>query len=61
LWLKDCLLGKFFARGDDIGSIEVGKNADILIMDMPSYQFLPYHFGSNNVETIIKNGKIINR
>jgi imidazolonepropionase len=48
-------------RGDDIGSIEVGKNADILIMDMPSYQFLPYHFGSNNVETIIKNGKIINR
>ena len=48
-------------RGDDIGSIEVGKNADILIMDMPSYKFLPYHFGSNNVETIIKNGKIINR
>ncbi len=47
-------------RGDKVGSIEVGKKADILIMDMPSYQFLPYHFGSNNVETIIKNGKIIN-
>ena len=45
--------------GDKIGSIEVGKKADILIMDMPSYQYLPYHFGSNNVETVIKNGKVI--
>lgn len=46
-------------RGDKIGSIEVGKMADLLIMDMSSYQFLPYHFGSNNVENVIKNGKII--
>jgi len=45
--------------GDEIGSIEVGKKADILIMDMPSYQYLPYHFGSNNVETVIKNGEVI--
>ena len=45
--------------GDKIGSIEIGKKADILIMDMPSYQYLPYHFGSNNVETVIKNGKVI--
>ena len=45
--------------GDRIGSLEVGKQADILIMDMPSYKFLPYHFGSNNVEMIIKNGKVI--
>ena len=45
--------------GDKIGSLEVGKQADILIMDMPSYQFLPYHFGSNNVKMVIKNGKVI--
>ncbi len=45
--------------GDKVGSLEVGKKADILIMDMPTYQFLPYHFGSNNVETVIKNGLII--
>ena len=44
---------------DKIGSIEIGKKADILIMDMPSYQYLPYHFGSNNVEKVIKNGKIL--
>ena len=45
--------------GNDIGSLEIGKKADMLIMDMPSYQYLPYHFGSNNVETVIKNGKVI--
>ncbi len=45
--------------GDRIGSLEADKQADILIMDMPSYQFLPYHFGSNNVETVIKNGEVI--
>ncbi len=45
--------------GDRIGSLEIGKQADILIMDMPSYKFLPYHFGSNNVQTVIKNGKVI--
>jgi len=46
-------------RGDKIGSIEVGKKADLLIMDMPSYQYLPYHFGSNNVKFVIKNGNIV--
>ena len=45
--------------GDSVGSLEVGKYADILIMDMPSYRYLPYHFGSNNVQTVIKNGKVI--
>lgn len=42
-----------------VGSLEPGKQADILIMDMPSYQFLPYHFGSNNVQTVIKKGEVI--
>jgi len=46
-------------RGDIIGSLETGKQADILIMDMPSYQYLPYHIGSSSVETVIKKGKII--
>ncbi|PID29677.1 MAG: imidazolonepropionase [Candidatus Cloacimonadota bacterium] len=46
-------------RGNKIGSLEKGKQADILIMDMPSYRFIPYHLGSSNAETVIKNGKII--
>lgn len=40
----------------DRGSIEVGKQADILIMDIPSYKHLGYHFGVNLVDTVIKKG-----
>ncbi len=43
----------------DIGSIEVGKKADMLILDIPNYQYLPYHFGVNHVETVIKQGKVL--
>jgi imidazolonepropionase len=42
-----------------IGSIEKGKQADIIILDCSSYNFIPYHFGVNHVETIIKKGKIV--
>lgn len=43
---------------DIIGSIEVGKQADFLIHDCPSYHFLAYNFGVSTVETIIKKGAI---
>ncbi len=45
--------------GDDTGSLEEGKKADILIMNTKNYQYIPYHFGANNVKTVIKEGKII--
>ncbi len=45
--------------GNETGSIEIGKQADILIMDMPSYRYLPYHFGSNNVEMVLKKGMVV--
>jgi len=47
------------ARQDKIGSIEVGKKADIIILEFPSIHFLPYHAGVNIVETVIKNGIIV--
>lgn len=42
-----------------IGSIEVGKKADLIIFDVPNHYFLPYHFGVNLVSLVIKNGKEI--
>jgi imidazolonepropionase len=45
--------------GHTIGSIEDGKQADILIMNMPSYKYLPYHLGSSCAEMVIKKGKIV--
>lgn len=46
-------------RADTIGSIEEGKQADILIMKYPSIAYLPYHTAVNQVETVIKKGEII--
>lgn len=42
-----------------IGSIEVGKNADIIVADVPDYRFLAYHFGTNHISKTIKNGIIL--
>lgn len=42
-----------------IGSIEVGKNADLIVADVPDYKFLAYHFGTNHIVTTIKNGTIL--
>jgi imidazolonepropionase len=46
-------------RSDNIGSIEVGKQADLVILDVPSYQHLPYHFGVNHVWKVIKSGRVV--
>jgi imidazolonepropionase len=44
---------------DQVGSIEVGKRADIILYDIPNYRYLAYHFGSNHAAKIIKNGVIL--
>jgi imidazolonepropionase len=41
---------------DKLGSIEVGKQADIVLYDIPSYRSLAYHFGTNHVAKVIKHG-----
>jgi len=44
---------------DIAGSIETGKHADLLIFDVPDYRQILYHFGVNQLESVIKRGKII--
>ena len=46
-------------RQDRIGSLEPGKQADLVILKFPSIQFIPYHTAINLVETVIKKGKIV--
>lgn len=46
-------------RENTIGSIEVGKKADIVIFNSKNLNHLVYHFGVNSVEKVIKNGKIV--
>jgi len=42
-----------------VGSLEKGKTADIIILNIPNHKFLPYHYGINLVETVIKKGIIV--
>lgn len=47
------------ALENEIGSLEVNKKADIVIMDAPNLEYLYYHYGINHTKHIIKEGKII--
>ncbi|MDN5374982.1 MAG: imidazolonepropionase [Thermacetogenium sp.] len=46
-------------RAAAVGSLEVGKKADMVIFDAPNHLYLMYRFGTNLVETVIKNGKVV--
>ena len=50
-----------FAIGmaDSIGSLEAGKQADLVIWDAPDLDYLCYRLGSNLVKTVIKNGELV--
>ena len=45
-------------RADQIGSIEPGKQADLLVLSVPDYRQLGYRFGTNLVKQVIKRGKV---
>jgi imidazolonepropionase len=40
-----------------IGSIERGKRADVIILDVPSHAHIPYRFGTNLCSLVLKDGK----
>ena len=46
-------------RADTVGSLEPGKQADIVFLKFPSIHFMPYHTGINLVETVIKKGETV--
>jgi imidazolonepropionase len=45
--------------GRYVGSLEVGKQADVLVLDAPDYRHLGYRYGTNLVETVVKRGVVI--
>jgi imidazolonepropionase len=46
-------------RDGETGSISVDKQADILVWNIPSYKYIPYHMGSSEPETVIRSGKVV--
>lgn len=45
-------------RADRVGSLEPGKQADMLILEVDDYRHLGYRFGTNLVDTVIKKGLV---
>jgi imidazolonepropionase len=46
-------------RADTLGSLDVGKAGDAVILAYPSYLYIPYHLGINIVEKVIKGGRLV--
>ncbi len=46
-------------RGQEVGSIEAGKRANIIILDCPNPDFIAYRFGINLVHTVIADGEVV--
>jgi imidazolonepropionase len=46
-------------RGERIGSLAVGKQADLIVCSVPHYRHLFYHFGVNHVWRVLKRGRVV--
>ena len=46
-------------RGEEVGSLAAGKQADFIVIDAPSHRHLAYHFGVNPVRMVVKKGKLV--
>ncbi len=47
--------------GAEIGSLEVGKRADVALLDAPNLLHLAYHYGVNPVAAVVKGGRAVYR
>ncbi len=45
-------------RSERVGSIEAGKQADMLVLSVPDYRHLGYRYGTNLVRQVIKRGQV---
>ncbi len=50
-----CSLG----RGDRLGSLEPGKQADVVVLDVPDHRHLVYEFGRNPVRAVVVRGEVV--
>jgi imidazolonepropionase len=46
-------------RADRVGSLDPGKKGDLVILEYPSYRFIPYHTGVSVVAKTVKNGNLV--
>jgi imidazolonepropionase len=46
-------------REHEVGSLQPGMRADLLVLDLPTHEHLAYRIGRNSVETVVKDGVVL--
>jgi imidazolonepropionase len=59
LWATTITGAKAIQLEEKIGSIDIGKQADLAVLDIPNLNYLAYHYGINHVIRTIKKGKVV--
>lgn len=59
LWASTLHSAKAIGLKDERGSLEIGKKADLLLLDIPDIDYLPYHFAVSHIVMVVKEGDII--
>jgi len=42
-----------------VGTLERGKRADVIVLDVPTHAHVPYRFGTNLCATVVKDGRVV--
>ncbi len=59
IWASTLNSARAVNREKEMGSIEIDKKADIVLMSIPNYKYIPYHYGMNLVKTVIRHGQVV--
>lgn len=59
LWATTLIPARSLDLEDTIGSIEAGKQADLVMLDIPNLDYLAYHYGINHTFMTIKKGRVV--
>jgi len=59
VWATTYIPAKSLRLHDKIGSIEKGKQADLILLDIANIETLPYHMAINHIVMTIKKGEIV--
>ena len=46
---------------ESVGTLREGSPGDMAIVDALTYVHVPYNFGVNTVETVLKDGEVVHR
>ncbi len=61
LWAATLNSARAIGMENRVGSLEAGKKADVILLDVPNYRYLPYHYAMNHLKMVVRHGDVIYR